>query len=50
MFHCATVVGFGTKSHVHAVGDGAEWISAQVEKKFGERSSIWLISIMRAIT
>lgn len=39
MFHCAMVAGFGTKSHVHAVGDGAEWISAQVEAKFGERGS-----------
>jgi len=39
MFHCATVVGFGTESHVHAVGDGAGWISSQVEAKFGERGS-----------
>lgn len=39
LFQCATVAGFGTQSRIHAVGDGAEWIGAQVEEKFGAQSS-----------
>jgi hypothetical protein len=35
LFHCATVAGGGANSRIHAVGDGAEWIAAQVEEKFG---------------
>jgi Uncharacterised protein family (UPF0236) len=36
---CAIRAGFGTRSHVHAVGDGAPWIVGQVEEQFGEQGS-----------
>ena len=39
LFHCATAAGFGKHSHLHAVGDGAEWISGQVEERFGAQGS-----------
>ena len=39
LFHCASQVGFGTATQVHAVGDGAPWIAAQVERKFGANGS-----------
>ena len=32
---CAVRAGFGTRSQVHAVGDGAAWIVGQVEAQFG---------------
>jgi hypothetical protein len=32
---CAKRIGFGEKTHVHALGDGAQWIVDQVEKQFG---------------
>lgn len=35
LFHCARQAGLGVHSRVHAVGDGASWISAQVEARFG---------------
>ncbi len=35
LFDCARRAGFGKKTRVHAVGDGAEWIAAQVEERFG---------------
>jgi hypothetical protein len=35
LFHCARQAGLGVHSRVHAVGDGASWISAQVEVRFG---------------
>lgn len=38
LFACARGAGFGQDSHVHAVGDGAPWISAQVEARFGAQS------------
>ena len=38
LFACARGVGFGTSSRVHAVGDGAEWISSQVDTRFGAQS------------
>lgn len=34
-FDCALRAGFGKASELHAVGDGAEWIATQVERKFG---------------
>lgn len=34
-FDCARRAGFGRKTHVHAVGDGAPWIREQVERQFG---------------
>ena len=39
LFHCARSAGFGTKSQVHAVGDGADWIALQVEEQFGAQST-----------
>jgi DNA-binding transcriptional LysR family regulator len=35
---CAVRAGFGTRSVVHAVGDGAPWILGQVEAQFGEQA------------
>jgi hypothetical protein len=32
---CAVRAGFGTRSRVHAVGDGAAWIVGQIEEQFG---------------
>lgn len=37
-FHCAKAAGLGSNTEVHAVGDGAEWIAAQVEERFGAQS------------
>ena len=36
---CAMKAGFGPDSHLHAVGDGAPWIAAQVEARFGTQGS-----------
>jgi hypothetical protein len=33
----AVRAGFGTRSRVHAVGDGAPWIVGQVEEQFGDQ-------------
>lgn len=35
LFDCVSRAGFGRTSHLHAVGDGADWIAAQVEERFG---------------
>jgi hypothetical protein len=34
---CAVRAGFGTRSQVHAVGDGAPWIVGQIEEQFGDQ-------------
>ena len=34
LFDCAVRAGFGQETHLHAVGDGAEWIATQVEDQF----------------
>lgn len=39
LFDCAKRAGFGNQSHVHAVGDGAEWIAGQVDEWFGAQGS-----------
>jgi hypothetical protein len=39
LFDCAKRAGFGQKTHVHVVGDGAEWIAAQVDERFGAQGS-----------
>jgi hypothetical protein len=39
LFDCAVRAGFGANSHVHAIGDGAPWIVAQVEERFGSQGS-----------
>lgn len=36
---CVIGAGGGTDTHVHCVGDGALWIAAQSEKRFGEQAS-----------
>jgi hypothetical protein len=36
---CAAKAGFGPASRLHAVGDGAPWIAAQVEANFGAQGS-----------
>lgn len=35
LFDCACHAGFGCKTYLHAVGDGAAWINGQIEKQFG---------------
>lgn len=35
LFDCAVRAGFGEKTKVHCVGDGAPWIKEQVERVFG---------------
>lgn len=39
---CATQAGFGRQTHIHAVGDGAQWIADQVEDQFGAQGSYLL--------
>jgi hypothetical protein len=39
LFSCAVRAGFGTQTHVHAVGDGAPWILGQIEEQFGAQAS-----------
>lgn len=36
---CAAKAGFGPASHLHAVGDGAPWIAAQMEARFGAQAA-----------
>ncbi len=36
---CVIGAGAGTNTHLHCVGDGAPWIVAQAEKRFGEQAS-----------
>ena len=33
----ATSAGLGERTHVHGVGDGAEWITTQFQEQFGDR-------------
>lgn len=37
--HCAREAGWGLKSQVHALGDGAEWIRLQTREVFGQQGS-----------
>lgn len=37
--NCAISIGAGTETKVHSVGDGAGWISDQVERVFGSQAS-----------
>lgn len=32
--HCARLAGWGLNSHIHAIGDGAEWIQLQCQEVF----------------
>ena len=42
LFDCAVQAGFGARSHVHAVGDGAQWIADQIEDQFGAQGNYLL--------
>ena len=42
LLECATQAGFGARTHIHAVGDGAPWIADQVEEQFGTQGSYLL--------
>lgn len=37
--HCARSAGWGLKSRVHALGDGAEWIGRQTHEVFGQQGT-----------
>lgn len=39
LFDCARRAGFGKDTQVHAVGDGADWIAAQIDEQFGAQGS-----------
>lgn len=36
--HCARSAGWGLNSHIHALGDGAEWIRLQAREVFGPQA------------
>jgi hypothetical protein len=36
--HCARQAGWGLNSHIHSLGDGAEWIRLQSREVFGEQA------------
>jgi hypothetical protein len=42
LLECAMQAGFGASTHIHAVGDGAQWIADQVEDQFGAQGSYLL--------
>jgi hypothetical protein len=37
--HCAKQAGWGLNSHIHVVGDGAEWIRLKTREVFGDQGS-----------
>jgi len=37
--HCARSAGWGLNSHIHALGDGAEWIRLQTSEVFGRQGT-----------
>ena len=37
--HCARQAGWGLKSQIHALGDGAEWIRLQTREVFGQQGA-----------
>ncbi len=45
LYDCARRAGFGCRTQLHAVGDGAAWIYSQVEDKFGSNGS-YLVDFM----
>ena len=42
LLNSAIVMGMGSQTHIHGVGDGAPWIALQFEKQFGEQSNYLL--------
>lgn len=39
LLNCAVAAGLGTQTQIHGVGDGALWITRQIEDKFGIQAS-----------
>jgi len=39
LLSCANQMGYGKKTQIHGVGDGATWIAEQIENTFGRNSS-----------
>jgi hypothetical protein len=39
LYDCAVQAGFGNKTQLHAVGDGATWIADQIDEQFGAQGS-----------
>ncbi len=39
LYHCAVQAGFGKKTQLHAVGDGATWIADQIGEQFDAQGS-----------
>jgi len=39
VLNCAVAAGFGIKTKLHGVGDGALWIETQMRDKFGQQAS-----------
>jgi len=40
--HCTKAAGWGLRSHIHVVADGAEWIALQSREVFGEQADFLL--------
>lgn len=38
LYICAKKSGYGPKTHIHALGDGAQWIVDQVDQQFGSQA------------
>ncbi len=45
LYDCAVQAGFGNKTQLHAVGDGATWIADQIDEQFGAQGS-YLIRLL----
>lgn len=39
LYDCAVQAGFGKRTQLHAVGDGATWIAGQIDEQFGAQGS-----------
>lgn len=39
LLHCVKAIGIGRETKVHCVGDGAQWISNQIEEHFGNKAT-----------
>lgn len=47
LLRCAVLAGFGRKTKVHGVGDGAVWITNQMEEQFGAQGT-YLVDLYHA--
>ncbi len=50
LLECAKSVGLDSRTYVHGVGDGAQWIADQVEDQFGSQGHYLLDFFMCAST